>query len=82
MNVRFGTPELIAVLVIVLFVLVVWGQIFYKAGHSRWLALLICVPVVNLIVVLWLAFSKWPIEREIERLRRNQPYDPALGTKP
>jgi hypothetical protein len=82
MNLNLGIPELIVVLVILLFVLVVWGQIFHKAGHSRWLALLVCVPLANLIVILWFAFSKWSLQSEIERLRMSQSHDSPPGMKP
>lgn len=35
-------------------------KIFAKAGFSPWLALLILVPVVNLVVLYIAAFSPWP----------------------
>jgi len=34
--------------------------IFSKAGHSKWLSLLMVVPLVNLILLYFLAFSQWP----------------------
>lgn len=80
-GIKVGVSELIILLLIVSFVLVVWGQIFHKAGHSRWLALLICVPLGNLFVVLWFAFSKWPVQSEIERLRMNVPRASTQDTK-
>ncbi len=36
-----------------------YWRIFSKAGFSGWLALLILVPLVNLIVLYYVAFSKW-----------------------
>jgi hypothetical protein len=35
-------------------------KIFAKAGFSPWLALLVLVPLVNLIVLYVVAFSRWP----------------------
>lgn len=35
-------------------------KIFGKAGFSPWLALLVLVPLVNLIVLYVVAFSRWP----------------------
>ena len=35
-------------------------KIFAKAGFSPWLSLLILVPVVNLVVLYVVAFSRWP----------------------
>lgn len=42
-------------------IIVAWTDIFLKAGYSRWYCLLIVIPVVNLIVFFWFAFSRWPI---------------------
>ena len=47
----------------------VWWRIFSKAGYSGALGLLILVPIANLIAMLVLAFSTWPIEEELRRLR-------------
>jgi hypothetical protein len=44
-----------AVLVVVPF----WF-IFGKAGFSNWLSLLVLVPVVNIVLLYFLAFSDWP----------------------
>ena len=49
-----------------------WAQIFHKAGYSRTLVILMFVPLLNVVVFIWFAFSKWPIETEFERLRKNQ----------
>lgn len=38
-----------------------WAEIFLRAGYNRWLCLVMIVPVVNLAVFLWFAFSRWPI---------------------
>ncbi len=35
-------------------------KIFAKTGFSPWLSLLILVPVVNLVVLYGVAFSRWP----------------------
>jgi hypothetical protein len=43
--------------------LVAWAQIFSKAGYSGWMCLLLIVPLVNVIVFLWFAFSRWPVLR-------------------
>ena len=34
--------------------------IFAKAGYSKWLTLLMAVPLVNVILLYFLAFAKWP----------------------
>lgn len=35
-------------------------KIFAKAGFSPWLSLLILVPIVNLVTLYVVAFSRWP----------------------
>ena len=46
---------------------------FAQAGYSPWLGLTLIVPLVNLIVFIWFAFSKWPVRAELDRLRLNSP---------
>ena len=41
--------------------------IFSKAGYSKWLSLLMVVPLVNLILLYFLAFSHWPKQEDINR---------------
>ena len=45
-----------------LIVIPVW-RICEKAGFSGMLALLIFVPLVNIIFLYWLAFTKWPSQK-------------------
>ena len=45
-------------------------RVFAKAGYPAWFGLLVLVPVVNAIVLLGLAFLRWPIERELRSLRK------------
>jgi hypothetical protein len=40
-------------------------KILTKTGHSGWLGLLFLIPLVGFGVLLWLAFSEWPIERRL-----------------
>ena len=47
---------------IAIFIIPFW-KIYEKAGFSKWLSLLIIVPVVNLIVLYVVAFSTWPAHR-------------------
>lgn len=49
--------------------IIAWCMIWKRAGYSWALGLLMLVPLANFIVFLILAFSKWPVEREVERLR-------------
>ena len=56
--------------VVVLFLFSIWWKIFKKAGYSGALGLLMFIPVINFILLLILAFSKWPIQRQLEQLQQ------------
>ena len=67
-----GFPELVIILMV--FVLpFLWAKILSKAGYSAWLAVTFCIPIINIIVFVWFAFSEWPIRSELMRLRLNAP---------
>lgn len=38
--------------------------IFKKAGYSPWLSLLMVFPIVNFVMLYFLAFSSWPAQRD------------------
>jgi len=79
MNYSSGPPAAaVAVFIgfIVLFVLamstvstIAWCFIFKRAGYSWALGLLTLVPIANIVVFFVLAFSRWPIQNEVDRLR-------------
>ncbi|MDT8385796.1 MAG: hypothetical protein RRB22_15440 [Gammaproteobacteria bacterium] len=46
--------------VIAIIVIIPFWAIFSKAGYSKWLSLLMVIPIVNLIALYFLAFSAWP----------------------
>lgn len=51
-------------LVFAALIIVPFWFIFKKAGYPQWLGLLIVVPIVNLAMLYFLAFSDWPRLRE------------------
>jgi len=59
-------------LVSLLLTVILWWKIFAKAGWSGAMGLLMLVPLVNIIMFFVLAFAKWPIQRELEALKRGQ----------
>jgi hypothetical protein len=63
----FGCSLVILFLFLAVFV---WWKIFAKAGYGGAFGLLMLVPLVNLVMILILAFGKWPVLREVEELRR------------
>lgn len=56
------TIRLVSGLVASLLAVVPFWKIFSKAGFSGWLALLTIIPLVNLIVLYYVGFSKWNTE--------------------
>ena len=59
-----GLPELLIIFIIavILPLAVVWPamRICKRAGFSQWLGLLIVVPLANILLLWFVAFSPWP----------------------
>ena len=54
--------QLIIILLLVLIPLIIFRPIVKKAGFSGWWALIIFVPIVNLVMIWIFAFISWPAE--------------------
>ena len=52
---------LLFILVIMVFMIFIYYKIIQKTGNSGWLSLLMLVPLANLGLMIWLAFSDWPV---------------------
>lgn len=48
---------------------VAFWQIYRKAGLSGALGLLMIIPGVNLVMMLWFAFTEWPVLKELREQR-------------
>ena len=59
---------LLLVLTYVVLAIAFW-KFLSKAGLTPAIALLMLVPVVNVGVALWVAFTEWPALKEVSRLR-------------
>ncbi len=55
--------------VISIMLMLPWFFIYKKAGFHPAMGCLMFVPLVNLVMMFILAFSEWPIERELRGLR-------------
>jgi len=55
-----GPLELIIIVLMALVVVVPFWRIFSKAGFSGALSLLMFVPILNVIMIFFLAFAEWP----------------------
>jgi hypothetical protein len=61
-NLHFS--EILMIALIALFWIVPFWMIFKKAGYHPAVSLLIFVPLVNVILIYFLAFAPWPVHRE------------------
>jgi hypothetical protein len=60
---------------------VAFWRIFSKAGYPGWISVGMLLPVLNLLLMLYAAFSQWPVMRRASITRapadRDQPDHPA-----
>jgi hypothetical protein len=51
------------VVFVIFFFVFLWPYaiIFSRAGHSKWLVVLMLVPIVNIILLWWFANTKWTV---------------------
>ncbi len=60
-------PGPFMMLIFAAMIIIPFWIIFTKAGHSKWLSLLMVVPIVNVLMLYFLAFSSWPVHKGTER---------------
>lgn len=65
MPMYMGPFGLIMCLIFVILIILPFWFIFSKAGYSKWLSLLLVVPMVNIVMLYFLAFSTWPSQHEM-----------------
>jgi hypothetical protein len=76
-----GVTESLVILVVLLgAVLVPAWKVFSKAGYPGLLSIAMLVPGLNLIALYFLAFSEWPVLKELSYLRQRVP--PQGATQP
>jgi hypothetical protein len=68
-----GAPELLIILMMALIGVVPFYQIFKKAGYQGFLAVLMLIPLINLIMLFFLAFSDWPVLKQLRNFRQPAP---------
>jgi len=66
--------RLAAGLLFVAVVLLPFYEIYRKAGFSGWLCLLNIIPIVNIVVLYYIAFAQWPALKENKKLREEAEY--------
>jgi len=60
---------IVIAIAIFIFSIVMYWKIATKAGYNGALSLLLLVPIVNFLMLILFAFSEWPVEQEVRRLR-------------
>jgi len=58
-----GPLEILILLFVIIIVIPFW-KIFTKAGYPGVLSLVMFVPLVNIILIYYFAFAKWPAIKE------------------
>jgi hypothetical protein len=66
-NFMLGPAELVIILFIVTVILVPFWRICTKAGYPGALAVLMLVPLLNIVMLYFLAFAEWPVLRRTGR---------------
>lgn len=70
---------LIVYLAVLVLSIVAWVKIVTKAGYSGWWVLVTFVPVLNFVMMLVFAFSRWPALAESELGRARSAGTPGYG---
>ena len=65
-----GFPELVLVVLFGVFLILPVWKIFAKAGYPGYWSLGLCIPLLNIFLWYYLAFSQWPVLRELRALRQ------------
>jgi hypothetical protein len=60
-----ATVPSVLYLLVVVCIAVLFGFIFRKMGYSRWAGAFSVIPIVNLVWLLYIATTEWPIERQL-----------------
>lgn len=65
-----GIPELFIVVVLIgAWLSVVWpaARVCSRLGFTPWVGVLAIVPLANLLLLWWLAYTRWPIQDAARR---------------
>jgi hypothetical protein len=58
-----------------------WAAIIRRTGRNPWLAAVMLIPGVNIIFLITLAVSEWPIESELKQCKQRL-HDLEAASKP
>jgi hypothetical protein len=72
-----GCFFLFIILAISILHLIVFCMIYSRAGYPWAMGFLMLIPVVNIIMMLILAFSEWPIQKQLKMLQQQMGSPPS-----
>jgi uncharacterized membrane protein YhdT len=67
--------EAIRALVVYAFWAWVLSRVAKKAGFPRWVGFAMLVPLLNIGLMIWFAFTEWPIETKLARIEAGGPIE-------
>lgn len=68
-----GFIELIIIGIIAIFFTVIpFWMICSKAGFPGWISLAVLIPVLNLVLLFFLAFAEWPALRQLPKQNQTE----------
>lgn len=62
-----GFSEIFVLLVLIVICVVPFWKIFKKAGFAPALSLLMIIPLINFVMIFYLAFAEWPTHKQLNR---------------
>lgn len=77
----YATMLVIAIAAIILIIIPCW-RIFEKAGFSGWWSFGMAVPLINIILIYYLAFVEWPVRKGVNRAIEPPPAPPRRPAPP
>jgi hypothetical protein len=70
----FGGAAVVVYVAVAVLFFIAYVRIIQKAGYSGWWVLVGLVPILNVVMFLVFAFSRWPVLRERDALRSGGAY--------
>lgn len=80
-GIGFATVLIMAIVGVIIMIVPFW-RIFEKAGLSGWWSIGMTIPVFNIALLYFLAFTEWPARRGINRTMEPPPATPHRPIPP